>query len=1502
EPLRQIRRSLKKEVSTRVDGMNGAGKPGSFRQTRPSLRHSARNLDLHLDCLTVGRSESVRAVDAAAVIVQLQRRLGVQSVQPLSHGAQRQRSGRLGDPQLAATARIAVSADPANPIIARSQQLHEVQRIRESGELADEHAGQAAGAVWEAQRHTTSLTLDAEAAAAARHSGGGSSQLGAKMALIISRSRSPIGCQGPLLMTINKRQIGGELADSRAQAKARVELAKYRYSTCRLGPSESGQLKTWRRAVRSANGTSNTALLSRGRGVGETLLNDSASKKRITMRMQIESMRALDNGNNHVQRRPSRSSAHALAAAAVAEVPEQRSRALSSQKQAGPHDQHLYIVVAARLCDRQHQCSRTGNPPANLCLAEGVTLPAVAAAANTCARASASAIDGDDDVVIVAVGKSPIAVENDEQEATAEVGGGGCGCGDGLPKQRSRTFCWASRSLLASSWAHCSRSSSARRRSRQFSSTRSRASQGPPAAAGAATEATATLAADEAAMTAQREAGSTAKAAAGDAAANDVCSGCNGCGGGGGSGGGGGEKAAKAAEAATAAAACSYQVVKLLLLLMLLLLLLLLLLLQVAVSNSGGQKLGRGHVTKATLSSAFAVTFQMTGGWSPVEMRQRRRAGTSPVARGRSGSSAADSRRSGSRGRKRSPPSLSAHTRQPPGAGSGSGGRGGTRGEGSRDRPRQWQSRRCRCRCRPMSLLLRPRHVRQARSGVPKHSLINYSLHRAHGEAAGSCTTGMETENSTETACADGVRTDYASLCHFHLKLAFCCVIVLKSRRKQKKAVFVRVMSAGSRQQPGGDGAERRAAGQPRPPPASERSPSLRRAAHQLLSREECAAFKAALRAFRETTTAEQLVDSLAPVIDSPKKLGLLRDIALLLPARQRVDFVRLAKRRFPGSERLLPSERRPGDDGDGDDDVEGDGLSAASSAAAESEKITLAESGPVRRLKGEAERPRIIKLNSATFQDKGFWALNSPRRGLQELRRQERLQSIGAEASASAGSVTAKVPNGSTHSLATPVSRPGVSFMPAWEQRKPPKGESGPETERKDKKSASDETPQTDWKGHKPATEEIPRTERKGHKPPSNETSQTDKKGHKTVSEEAPQIDKKGKRTASDKTPQNDKKNRASKSMLPEAAPENAQNAQPNIHNGPVTNSVANEKPLKLSAKKSAAQDGTVKKSQTSDEQRRSSSSSRRRHRDGGSRWTQTEPPAQLETAACQTEENQTIADSAVPNTRNCDFRRQLAESSDYGGCNSDFDRQQLDSGSRQDSLAQARQQPAETQTSPDAESAATGLLASSRCRHRSAEPEASSPDAFRAPFCGQHSPPVAPVVSQSASMPADLVMQWLAGHMMAQAAAAAAAATAAATAAAQEQVQQKRQESWRRVTLKRNSDCQKLSHQQKQVAAATPFWRLSSSWLAKGCGGISSAIVYSTGLFRGDWIASAPSAPLCFLLWGIQPGDEILEVDGAPVDTMTLQQLAEAISQQETVSLIVRNRSQNQSGTTEH
>ncbi|PAA48545.1 hypothetical protein BOX15_Mlig010867g1, partial [Macrostomum lignano] len=519
---------------------------------------------------------------------------------------------------------------------------------------------------------------------------------------------------------------------------------------------------------------------------------------------------------------------------------------------------------------------------------------------------------------------------------------------------------------------------------------------------------------------------------------------------------------------------------------------------------------------------------------------------------------------------------------------------------------------------------------------------------------------------------------------------------------------------------------------------------------------------------------------------------------------------------------------------------------------------------------------------------------------------------------------------------------------------------EEAPQTDRKGKRTASDETPQNK-KSHETDSVQTLQTERKHHKIIFGETSRTDRKDHERASEETFEADRKCKKL-SEETPQTNKKaqrppkeihrtketaesmsseetqqfrskarqsaskdacqrsradeaslevqttlilervtqsepqDRASKSMLPEAAPEYAQNAQPNMHHGPVTNSVANEKPSKLSAKKSSAQDGTLKKSQTNDEQRRSSSSSRRRHRDGGSGWTQTEPPAQLETAACQTEETQAIADSAVPITRNCDFRRQVAASSDYSGCNSDFDRKQLNSGSRQDSLAQARQQPAETQISLDAESAATGLLASYRCRHRSAEPEASAPDAFRAPFCGQHSPPGAPVVSQSASMPADLVMQWLAGHMMAQAAAAAAAAaaTAAATAAAQQQLQQKRQESWRQVTLKRDSDCQKLSHQQKQSQQQHLFGiSVARGWPRAAA---ESAPPSSTVL-----VSSVVTGSQAHQL-GIQPGDEILEVDGAPVDTMTLQQLAEAISQQETVSLIVRNRSQNQSGTTEH
>uniref|UniRef100_A0A1I8J0D0 PDZ domain-containing protein n=1 Tax=Macrostomum lignano TaxID=282301 RepID=A0A1I8J0D0_9PLAT len=245
-------------------------------------------------------------------------------------------------------------------------------------------------------------------------------------------------------------------------------------------------------------------------------------------------------------------------------------------------------------------------------------------------------------------------------------------------------------------------------------------------------------------------------------------------------------------------------------------------------------------------------------------------------------------------------------------------------------------------------------------------------------------------------------------------------------------------------------------------------SASLRKAAHQLLSREECETFKAALRAFRETTTAGQLISSLEKIIDSPKKLSLLREIALLLPMEQRRDFIRMLKddsaprviklnsatfqvryksqispitglSQGDGSVSVVqiagPStsstgaldsssnsaaapvkfqslgfvrqqhpqisvikEESPTDEANTGSGARGSpagGKSPAKTASSASASASAAASTAqdpddelMERIKNQMSRPRPPL---AALQDKGFWALNSPRRNLQEQRKQER-------------------------------------------------------------------------------------------------------------------------------------------------------------------------------------------------------------------------------------------------------------------------------------------------------------------------------------------------------------------------------------------------------------------------------------------------------------------------------------------------------------------------------
>ncbi|PAA51460.1 hypothetical protein BOX15_Mlig027988g2 [Macrostomum lignano] len=262
------------------------------------------------------------------------------------------------------------------------------------------------------------------------------------------------------------------------------------------------------------------------------------------------------------------------------------------------------------------------------------------------------------------------------------------------------------------------------------------------------------------------------------------------------------------------------------------------------------------------------------------------------------------------------------------------------------------------------------------------------------------------------------------------------------------------------------------------------RSASLRKAAHQLLSREECETFKAALRAFRETTTAGQLISSLEKIIDSPKKLSLLREIALLLPMEQRRDFIRMSRQRFKGSELLLQEEniaqeaasrnrlkssssaclpgiaepsqgplirqqlqlqlqqkhqqqpqqrlQRPGG---GAATFSGKRLSINQLGLSDSaigkleravglaEKITLADSAPIRRLKDDSA-PRVIKLNSATFQVR-YKSQISPITGLSQGDGSVSVVQIAGPSTSSTGAL-----DSSSNSAAAPVKFQSLGFV----------------------------------------------------------------------------------------------------------------------------------------------------------------------------------------------------------------------------------------------------------------------------------------------------------------------------------------------------------------------------------------------------------------------------------------------------------------------------------------
>ncbi|PAA85793.1 hypothetical protein BOX15_Mlig000558g4, partial [Macrostomum lignano] len=198
-------------------------------------------------------------------------------------------------------------------------------------------------------------------------------------------------------------------------------------------------------------------------------------------------------------------------------------------------------------------------------------------------------------------------------------------------------------------------------------------------------------------------------------------------------------------------------------------------------------------------------------------------------------------------------------------------------------------------------------------------------------------------------------------------------------------------------------------------------SVSLRKVAHQVLTSEECQTFKEALKVFRTTKTPAQLVDRLEPLLDSPKKFNLLREIVLLLPAEQRPEFAALCRDRFKGAELMLQENhiaaefqqrfgqkmaaltisndgvgtsiggatrrpallRRTSVSGAGGEFAAANstGLTEATASAAaaarrlraaaqlaDKERITLSDSGHIRKLSDE-KTASVIKLKSATFQ-----------------------------------------------------------------------------------------------------------------------------------------------------------------------------------------------------------------------------------------------------------------------------------------------------------------------------------------------------------------------------------------------------------------------------------------------------------------------------------------------------------------------------------------------------